>query len=54
MCYLGLRKGTGMFLGSYFGSKITLSFSEATLKKVFSVFLLLVAAKVWISALGAK
>ena len=36
----------GFLLGGYFGSKISLSLPEATLKKVFAIALLLIAGKV--------
>jgi len=36
----------GFLLGGYLGSKLSLSLSEATLKKVFAIGLLLIAGKV--------
>ncbi len=36
----------GFLAGGYFGSKISLSLPEATLKKVFAIALLLIAGKV--------
>ncbi len=35
----------GLFLGAYFGANISLSISEAALKRVFGVFLAFVALK---------
>jgi len=36
----------GFLIGGYFGSKISLSVNETTLKKIFAVALLLIAGKV--------
>jgi len=36
-------------IGSYFGSKIALNLPQATLKKIFGILLLLVAAKMLFS-----
>jgi uncharacterized protein len=35
----------GFLVGSYFGSKISLNLSQAAIKKVFAVFLILIAIK---------
>ena len=35
----------GIFIGGYFGASLSLSLSETTVKRVFGVFLILVAAK---------
>ncbi len=35
----------GFLLGSYFGSKFTLSLPQATVKKIFAVFMILIALK---------
>ena len=35
----------GIFLGSYFGAMLSLSLSETALKRVFGVFLIIVAVK---------
>jgi uncharacterized protein len=35
----------GIFLGGYFGAALSLSLPETTVKRVFGVFLILVAAK---------
>ncbi len=35
----------GFFAGSYFGSKVALSISQEMLKKVFAIFMLLIALK---------
>ncbi|HQW83530.1 MAG TPA: sulfite exporter TauE/SafE family protein [Ferruginibacter sp.] len=33
------------FVGSYFGSKIALSFSQETIKKIFAIFMLVISCK---------
>ena len=43
----GLLISLGMVCGSYFGSRIALWMSDVMLKRSFSVFLVLVAAKLW-------
>ena len=35
----------GFLIGSYFGSKIALSFSQETVKKIFAILMLLIALK---------
>ena len=35
----------GFIAGSYFGSKLALSLPDATVKKVFAIFMMLVAIK---------
>lgn len=35
----------GFLIGSYFGSKIALSFSQETVKKIFAIIMLLIALK---------
>lgn len=37
----------GIFLGGYFGASLSLSLSETTIKRVFGVFLVLVAIKLF-------
>ncbi|HEU0117999.1 MAG TPA: sulfite exporter TauE/SafE family protein [Alphaproteobacteria bacterium] len=44
----GLMISVGMFLGSYFGAKIALSMPDYILKRAFCIFLLAVAARMWI------
>jgi uncharacterized membrane protein YfcA len=39
----------GLFLGAWFGAQIAQHLSPAMLKRIFAVFLVLVAAKVWFS-----
>lgn len=48
----GLLISLGMLCGSYFGSRIALALPEVVLKRSFSVFLVLVAAKLWWDAKG--
>jgi uncharacterized membrane protein YfcA len=43
----GLLISVGMLLGSYFGSRLALTMSDFLLKRCFSVFLLVVAVKLW-------
>jgi uncharacterized membrane protein YfcA len=43
----GLLISLGMFLGSYFGSRIALSFPDYMLKRAFCVFLVIVAVRMW-------
>ena len=40
-----LLVAAGIFLGSYFGAWLNLSLSEMTVRRVFGVFLLAIAAK---------
>jgi uncharacterized membrane protein YfcA len=35
----------GFLIGGFFGSKLAVSLSEATLKKIFAVIMILIAAK---------
>ncbi len=37
----------GLFLGAYFGAKLNVSLDPATMRKVFSIFLIMVAIQVW-------
>jgi uncharacterized membrane protein YfcA len=48
----GLLISIGMFFGSYFGAKIALSFPDYMLKRSFCVFLLVVAARMWMSTVS--
>jgi len=45
--YAALLAG-GLFVGAYFGAKITLGLSPAIIRKAYAVFLLLVAGKILI------
>lgn len=45
--YAALLAG-GLFLGAYFGARITLSLSPETVRKVYAVFLLAVASRILI------
>lgn len=47
---LGLVIATVMFFGTYLGSKFAISLQSFTLTRMFSVFLMLVAIKLWITA----
>ena len=47
----GLLISLGMFLGSYFGAKIALSLPDYVLKRAFCVFLVVVAARMWVTTL---
>jgi hypothetical protein len=38
----------GLFLGAYFGARITLSLSPETVRKIYAVFLVLVASRILI------
>jgi uncharacterized protein len=46
---VALILATAFIFGSYFGSKFALSLPQYTLKKIFGVLLLLVAAKMLLS-----
>ena len=37
----------GVFIGSYFGARISLGLSPVVMKRTFSVFLVAVAARMW-------
>lgn len=39
----------GLFLGAYFGARIAQNMSEIALRRAFSVFLAIVAARMWFS-----
>lgn len=45
----GFLIALGIFIGSYFGSKLAIQLPEPTLRRVFSIFLLLIAVKLWIT-----
>lgn len=40
----------GLFIGAYFGASFAVQFKSATLNKMFAVFLVLVAIRIWTSA----
>jgi uncharacterized membrane protein YfcA len=46
----GLLIGVMLFIGAYFGAKISLSLNDAALKKAFAVFLLFAAILTWFKA----
>jgi uncharacterized membrane protein YfcA len=46
----GLLIGCSLFIGAYFGAKISLSLDAATLKKAFAVFLFFASILTWIKA----
>ena len=45
----GLLIAVGLFFGAYFGSKIALALPEIMMRKIFAVFMVFVAAKLWFS-----
>ncbi|AZZ38290.1 permease [Bdellovibrio sp. qaytius] len=47
---LGLVIATVMFFGTFLGSKIAISLPTITLTRMFSVFLVLVAVRLWFTA----
>lgn len=44
----GLMIGLGIALGALIGSQIAISLSQETLKRCFSVFLVIIAVKMWL------
>jgi uncharacterized membrane protein YfcA len=44
---VGLMIAVGIFFGTLIGAKIAINLPQATLKKIFSVFLAFVALKMW-------
>ena len=42
----------GLFLGAYFGARVALALSPVQLTRAFSVFLILVAVRMWWGTLG--
>jgi uncharacterized membrane protein YfcA len=48
----GLIISIGMFVGSFFGAKIGLSFSDIVMKRAFCVFLVLVSIRMWFTTLA--
>lgn len=49
----GLLISLGMFVGSFFGAKIALGLPDYMLKRAFCIFLLVVAARLWVTTLEA-
>lgn len=47
---VGFIIATGMFLGAFFGAKIATSLQSGTMSRVFAVFLVLVAIRLWLTA----
>jgi len=47
---IGFIISAGMFIGGFFGARIANSLQSETLSKIFSVFLLIIAIRLWISA----
>ena len=47
---LGLVIATVMFFGTFLGSKLAINLPSLTLTRMFSVFLVLVAVRLWITA----
>jgi uncharacterized protein len=42
--------GLGLFLGAYVGAKLAQSLSGATLQRMFAVFIVLMAIRLWVQA----
>jgi uncharacterized membrane protein YfcA len=47
----GLLISVGMFAGSYFGAKIALMLPDYIVKRAFCIFLLIVAARMWMTTM---
>jgi uncharacterized protein len=47
---LGLMISVGMFFGALLGAKISLSLDAKTLSRAFAIFLVVVAARLWMKA----
>ena len=45
-----LLVAAGLFVGAYFGARFAQGIDPATAKRAFAVFLVIVAARVWLSA----
>jgi uncharacterized membrane protein YfcA len=50
----GLLISLGMFIGSYFGARIALAMSDLLLRRCFCVFIVVVAAKFWLTTVPSK
>ncbi len=46
----GVLIALGLFIGAYFGARFAQGLDPVTVKRSFAVFLVLVAARVWLSA----
>ena len=46
---MGLMVAGGMFIGTYLGARLAVMLPTGTLRRVFSVFLALVAVKLWLA-----
>ena len=44
----GLLVAIGMFLGAYLGAKLAVALPQQTLRRIFALFLVAVAARLWI------
>jgi len=42
--------GLGLFLGAYLGAKLAQSISSTTLQRMFAVFIVLMAIRLWVEA----
>jgi uncharacterized membrane protein YfcA len=42
--------GLGLFLGAYLGAKLAQSLSGATLQRMFAVFIVIMAVRLWVQA----
>lgn len=42
--------GLGLFLGAYLGAKLAQSLSGATLQRMFAVFIVIMAVRLWVEA----
>jgi uncharacterized membrane protein YfcA len=49
---MGLLISLGMFVGSYLGARLATGFSDSVLKRMFSLFLIIVAVKFWWSTIS--
>jgi len=49
---VGLLISLGMFFGSFLGAKVALALPDLVLKRVFSIFLVAVAIKLWLQTMA--
>ncbi len=49
--HIGLWIALGLLIGAFFGAKISIELDEQLLRRMFAVFLVLVAAKLWYSTI---
>ena len=47
---IGFLIATGLFIGAFFGAKIATALQSGTLTKVFAVFLVIIAIRLWITS----